>query len=207
MNLNNELDFIQLHTSFSSGYLLTNATLLDTSAFRLDAATHGNLLGVLALISYILTLLPTTLRVVFTSTKKSKFTKHLYTYRRQIGIASFIFTVGHAWVLVKKRNFDFLDVETYWQYITGVSTFILFTVLTITSNDYSVKKIGTKNWKSLHQLTYIAMFILVIHIWYTMAGDWSYLTPMGLITIIGITLLYIVRLWIEHKNIQKNKEK
>lgn len=76
MNLSNKLNFRQLYTPFlSSRQLLTDTALLDTPKFGLDAATHGNLLGVLALSSYILTLLPTTLRVVFTSTKKAKITK------------------------------------------------------------------------------------------------------------------------------------
>ncbi|WP_306557866.1 ferric reductase-like transmembrane domain-containing protein [Nostoc sp. 'Peltigera malacea cyanobiont' DB3992] len=70
----------------------------------------------------------------------------------------------HAFLLVKKRDLDFLDPNTYWIYIQGISTLIIFTLLAITSNDWSVKRLK-KNWKRLHTLTYLAMFLLTWHVW------------------------------------------
>lgn len=207
MNLTTELAFTQLSIPYIfTTQLVAETPLLDTSKFLPDTATLGNVLGVLALAAYALTLLPTILRIVFPSVKKAEITKQLFKNRRHIGIASFLFTLGHAWVLVIKRNFDFFDIETYWQYLTGVSAFIIFTLLTITSNDWSIKNLGPKKWKTLHQLTYIAMFILIVHIWHTMLGDWSYLTPIGLIGITVITILFITRLWIERKDIQQKSK-
>ena len=169
----------------------------------LDNVTLPNFLGFLALIAYILTLLPTILRVVFPQTKKAKIIQKLFKYRRHIGVASFWFTLGHAFPLVIQRNFDFFDIETYWQYVTGVSSFVIFTLLTITSNDWSVKNLGAKSWKRLHELTYLAMFILILHIWHTMSGDWSYLTPAGILGITGISVLFITRKWIERRDKQQ----
>lgn len=158
----------------------------------LNTAPIANYLGLLALISYIITLLPTILRIVFPQTKKTGLPKSLLKYRREIGVIAFFLALGHGVLLVSKRNFDFFDIQTYWIYIQGVVTFIIFTLLAITSNDWSVKKLK-KNWKKLHELTYLAMFLLVWHVIDKMWGQWSYLTPLGIVGITGVTVLFIVR--------------
>ncbi|NES73327.1 MAG: iron reductase, partial [Okeania sp. SIO2D1] len=145
------------------------------------------------------------LRIVFPSTKKTEFPKLLLKYRRQIGVIAFLFAFGHGMLLVSKRNFDFFDIQTYWIYIQGVVTFIIFTLLTITSNDWSIKRMK-KKWKKLHELTYLAMFLLVWHVIDKMWGHWSYLTPLGMLGITSITILFIVRRWIERrKKLTKTK--
>ncbi|MDY7052334.1 MAG: iron reductase, partial [Limnospira fusiformis LS22] len=83
---------------------------------------------------------------------------------------------------------------------------IIFTLLAITSNDWSVKRLK-KNWKRLHELTYLAMFMLTWHVFDKMAGQWTYLTPFGAIMITGITLLFLVRRWKEWQVQQQKKAK
>lgn len=202
-----ELAFIQLSSPFTpSTQLLAETTFLDTSRFMLDAVTLANFLGFLALVSYILTLLPTILRVVFPNTKKAEIIKSLFKYRRHIGIAAFCFTLGHGYLLVLKRNFDFFDLETYSRYFTGVSSFVIFTALAVTSNDWSVKKLGVTNWRTLHQSTYLAMFLLILHIWLVMSGDWSYVTPIGILGMTAIIVLFTARKWIERKDKQQKSK-
>lgn len=166
----------------------------------------ANVLGFLALGSYILTLLPTNLRIAFPQTKPASMSKLLLKNRRLIGVLSFLLALGHGYLLVIKRDFDFFDPSTYWVYIQGVSTFIIFALLAITSNDWSVKTLK-KNWKRLHNLTYLAMFLLTWHVWDKMADHWSYLTPVALVTIVAINLLYLYRRWIEHRNQQQAAQK
>ncbi|NEO56106.1 MAG: iron reductase [Okeania sp. SIO3B5] len=163
----------------------------------LDTAPFANYLGLFGLIFYILTLLPTILRIVFPATKKTELPKFLLKYRREIGVIAFLFALGHGVLLLSKRNFDIFDSQTYSIYATGVVTLIIFTLLAITSNNWSIKKMK-KNWKKLHQLTYFAMFILVWHVIYTMWGHWSHITPLGVIGITGTTILFIARKLIEH---------
>jgi sulfoxide reductase heme-binding subunit YedZ len=173
----------------------------------IDSAPLANSLGFLALGAYILTLMPTNLRIVFPQTKQTGIPKWLLKYRRLIGILAFGLALLHGFLLVKKRNFDFFDPSTYWIYIQGVSTFTVFTLLAITSNDWSVKRLK-KNWKRLHTLTYLAMFLLTWHVWDKMADHWSYLTPIGLGAIFMTILLFLRRRWIEYSNKQqKGKEK
>ena len=169
----------------------------------MDTAPLPNSLGLSALVCYVLTLLPTILRIVFPKTKKTKFTKLLLKYRRQIGVIAFLLALAHGLLLVNKRNLDFFDIQTYWVYSQGIVTFIIFTLLAMTSNNWSIKKMK-KNWKKLHQLTYLAMFLLTWHVTDKMWGHWSYLTPLAILGITGITLLFIIRKFIEsRKNLAK----
>jgi sulfoxide reductase heme-binding subunit YedZ len=170
----------------------------------IDEAPLANVLGFIALVSYIATLLPTTLRIVFPQTKETGIPQWLLKRRRIIGIIAFFLVLGHGFLMVQKRNFDFFDIKTFWIYVQGVSTFIIFMLLSITSNNWSVKKLK-KNWKQLHKLTYVAMFILIWHIWDKMSGHWTYLTPISLIATTLITVLFIIRLWIERQDKQQKK--
>jgi methionine sulfoxide reductase heme-binding subunit len=172
----------------------------------IDPFPFSNGLGFLALGGYILTLLPTNLRIVFPQTKQSSMPKWLLKNRRLIGVLSFLLALLHGYLLVKKRDFDFFDPSTFLVYIQGVSTFIIFALLAITSNDWSIKRLK-KNWKRLHNLTYLAMFLLTWHVWDKMADHWSYLTPLGLSTVVATIFLHLHRRWIEHHNKQKVVQK
>lgn len=163
----------------------------------MDTAPLANFLGFLALSNYVTTLLPTILRIVFPQTKKTGIPKLLLKYRRQIGVIAFVLALAHGFLLVRKRNFDFFDLQTYWIYIHGVATFLIFTLLAITSNNWSVRKLK-RNWKKLHSLTYLAMFLLTWHIWDKMSAHWSFLTPISLLGLIIIISLFIWRKRIEH---------
>jgi methionine sulfoxide reductase heme-binding subunit len=172
----------------------------------IDSFPLSNGLGFLALGGYILTLLPTNLRIIFPQTKQTSMPKWLLKNRRLIGILSFLLALGHGYLLVKKRDFDFFDPSTFLVYVQGVSTFIIFALLAITSNDWSVKRLK-KNWKRLHSLTYLAMFLLTWHVWDKMADHWSYLTPLGLATIVTFNFLYLYRRQLEHRHQQKAAQK
>ncbi|MEH2061909.1 MAG: ferric reductase-like transmembrane domain-containing protein [Nostoc sp.] len=168
----------------------------------MDESPLPNIIGFLALASYIATLLPTILRIVFPQTKETGIPQWLLKRRRVIGLIAFFLALGHGFLMVQKRNFDFFDIKTFWIYIQGVSTFIIFTLLSITSNNWSIKKLK-KNWKQLHKLTYVAMVVLIWHIWDKMSGHWTYLTPISLAAITIITVLFVIRLWIEYQSKQQ----
>jgi methionine sulfoxide reductase heme-binding subunit len=169
----------------------------------IDPSPLSNSLGFLALGGYIATLLPTNLRIVFPQSKQATMPKWLLKNRRLIGVLSFCLALGHGYLLVVKRDFDFFDPSTFWVYIQGVSTFIIFTLLAVTSNDWSMRRLK-KNWKRLHSLTYLAMFLLTWHVWDKMADHWSYLTPIGLATLLAINAVYLYRCWIERRNKQQS---
>ncbi len=173
----------------------------------LDTFSQASLLGFAALTAYILTLLPTNLIIVFPITKKTGCPQWLLKYRRLIGLLSFFLAVLHGFIFFKKRNFDLFDIKTYFVYFQGVATFIIFSLLAITSNDWSVKRLK-KNWKKLQRLTYLAMFLVTWHILDKMAYHWTYLTPVGIAAITAIIVLFLCRLLIQRQSrSQKNQPK
>ncbi len=173
---------------------------MQLSTMDLDTFSQASLLGFAALTGYILTLLPTNLRIVFPLTKKTGFPQWLLKNRRFIGLLSFFLAVAHGFIFFKQRNFDVFDLKTYFVYFQGVSTFIIFTLLAITSNDWSVKRLK-KNWKRLQSLTYLAMFLVTWHIWDKMADHWTYLTPVGIAAISATIVLFLCRVWIQRQPI------
>lgn len=178
---------------------------MQFSTMDLDTFSQASFLGFAALTAYILTLLPTNLRIVFPLTKKTGFPQWLLKNRRFIGLISFFLAVAHGFIFFKQRNFDVFDLKTYFVYFQGVSTFIIFTLLAITSNDWSVKRLK-KNWKRLQSLTYLAMFLVTWHIWDKMADHWTYLTPVGIAAITAIIVLFLCRTWIQRQSTpQKDK--
>jgi sulfoxide reductase heme-binding subunit YedZ len=86
-------------------------------------------------------------------------------FRRHLGVAGFLYVFVHL-------GFHFLieagipegfqaiaEAKYLW---VGSSAFILLTTLAITSNNFSMRRMG-KNWKTLHRVTYLAFALATIH--------------------------------------------
>ncbi|ABW33411.1 ferric reductase-like transmembrane domain-containing protein [Acaryochloris marina] len=168
----------------------------------LDSPPYANWLGFGAALLYVVTLLPTILRIVFPSLKETGIPKKLLLQRRLLGLVAFILSIVHGYLMIIKREIDFLDIQTYWIYSQGIFTFTIFLLLAFTSNDWSVKKLK-KNWKKLHQLTYLAMFLLLWHIIDKMWGHWTWLTPPSLLMIGIVTFLFLIRILYENNLLKK----
>ena len=113
-------------------------------------------------------------------------------YRRHIGVAAFSLGLNHGVLLILKLQLNLLEFHTYINYIQGFSTLLIFTLLAFTSHDEAVKNIKAK-WRKLHQLTYLAIFILPWHILDKMSGHWTYITPVATSLSLGIVGLFITR--------------
>ena len=168
----------------------------------LDTPSVEHVLGFFALIGYVVTLVPSILKIVVPQSKKTGIPNILLKQRRLLGILSFLVAFSHGLILIQKRQIDFSDFRTGLVYFPGLVPMTIFTLLAVTSNDWSMKAMK-KGWKRLHQLTYVAMFVLTWHILAKMWGHWTILAPFSLATIIPITALYLVRLWQE--NMSSNK--
>ncbi|MGM3306359.1 ferric reductase-like transmembrane domain-containing protein [Anabaena sp. WFMT] len=167
--------------------------------------SSANLLGFISLLSYILTLLPSYIRAFFPQIKKAKITIYLLKYRRQLGVITFVLALIHAVLIVNKRNLDLFDIQTYKISLEGTLTLIIFALLAFTSNDWSVKNMK-QNWRRLHKLTYIAMFLLLWHIQEKMSGQWNILTPIELTLLTVIIGLFCRRRWLEYTKEYNQKQ-
>ncbi len=89
-------------------------------------------------------------------------------WRRPIGVIAFVYVLLHllTWVL--------LDMQLYWEqmlkdvakrpYITiGMVAFVLLVPLAVTSNNFSVRKMGAAAWQRLHKLVYPAVLLGAVH--------------------------------------------
>ncbi len=155
-------------------------------------APIANILGLFALLSYIASLVPSLIKAVFPSTKKNKIIARLLKYRRHIGVAAFSLGLNHGVLLILKLQLNLLVFHTYINYIQGFSTLLIFTLLAFTSHDEAVKNLKAK-WRKLHQLTYLAIFIMPWHILDKMSGHWTYITPVAASLSLGIVGLFITR--------------
>lgn len=162
----------------------------------LNPAPLANILGLLALLCYIATLLPSLLKAVFPAIKGNKTLMWFLKYRRHLGVSAFCLGANHGVLIIIERHLNLLDWHTYIHYFQGIITLAIFTLMAFTSNDESVKTLK-KNWKKLHRLTYLVIFILPWHILDKMSGHWTYLTPLAVLLTLGILILFMRRKWLE----------
>ncbi|MBK1986048.1 ferric reductase-like transmembrane domain-containing protein [Sphaerospermopsis aphanizomenoides BCCUSP55] len=167
--------------------------------------SSANLLGFFSLLTYVLTVLPSSIRAVLPQIKKAKITINLFKYRRQLGIISFLLALIHAGLIVIKRNVDLWDIQSYKISIEGTTKLIIVALLGFTSSDWRVKKMK-KNWQKLHQLTYTAMFLLLWHIQEKMSSHWNIITPIEIILLTVIIGLFCRRRWLEYSKRESHQK-
>lgn len=154
--------------------------------------TINSLFAFLALMVYLATLVPSNLAKVFPHTKRWKFNRYLLKQRRLLGLTAFSLSLDHVIISVTEKQINLLSLETYKTYYTGFSVLTIFTILAFTSNNWSIRKLKQK-WKLLHQLTYVALVLLVCHFGF-MNDTWTILTPVGLSLMSLVFFLYVTRL-------------
>jgi methionine sulfoxide reductase heme-binding subunit len=100
----------------------------------------------------------------------------LFAFRRALGLLAFFYAAFHVLVYI---GIDMgLDLRALVAdlvkrpYITiGMASFALLAPLAITSNDWSIRRMGGQAWRRLHRLAYpaaiaaVAHFLLVVKSW------------------------------------------
>jgi methionine sulfoxide reductase heme-binding subunit len=95
--------------------------------------------------------------------------------RRMLGLFSFFYATLHmlTWVVfVHYFDTGFMVEDVVMRpFITiGMATFLMLLVLAVTSNRFSVRRLGRK-WTTLHRLVYVAAIFAVIHFWWLVKAD------------------------------------
>jgi sulfoxide reductase heme-binding subunit YedZ len=155
-----------------------------------------NILGFGSLLFYAITLLPGLLHFTNPELIHSKFVIWITKHRRNLGISAFFFGLAHGALIAYNHQADLTDPSTYIKYIQGVILLSIFFALAITSNNWSIHHLKS-NWKKIHRLTYLVMFILVWHIIDKMQNNWSWFTPIGLLILFVLIALFSERKAIE----------
>ncbi len=103
----------------------------------------------------------TPLRLFFPNTT---WVKWLLLHRRAIGVASFIYALLHLVAyLVYKGNLQSIVQEGQTiGLLTGWLAFVIFLLLAVTSNDYSLRLL-LRRWKTLHKAVYLGAALTLVH--------------------------------------------
>lgn len=123
---------------------------------------------------------------------------NLLRFRRQLGLVAFAFVVLHftAWLTIDmglRWSQIIPDLYKRWYILVGMSALLLLVPLAVTSNNWSIRRLGARNWNRLHKLAYAATALGMLH--FLMVGK-VYTTEVLTYAAL-LTLLLAVRL---HRN-------
>ncbi len=132
--------------------------------------------------------------------------KNLIALRRMLGLLTYFYAILHL------TSYIIIDLQLDWHefvrdvtkrnfIILGITSVVLLTPLALTSNNISLKILGSKSWKKLHYLVYPAAIIAIIHFFMMIRAD--YHRPIIYASLLFALLIY--RIWtIEIKKHQDN---
>ena len=118
---------------------------------------------------------------------------NLIKFRRTFGVLAFTYVTLHllVWAILDVQSIDRVIADIIKRpYVTiGMAGFALLLPLALTSNNWSVRKLGRK-WKQLHKLPYVAVFLGGVHyIWLVKGIQVEPLIYMAVIlTLLGVRL-------------------
>jgi sulfoxide reductase heme-binding subunit YedZ len=95
--------------------------------------------------------------------------------RRMLGLFAFFYATLHmlTWVVFVHffdTSFMVEDIAKRPYITVGMATFIMLLALAVTSNRFSLRKLG-RRWQKLHRLVYVAAIGAVIHFWWLVKAD------------------------------------
>jgi sulfoxide reductase heme-binding subunit YedZ len=113
----------------------------------------------------------TPLRVLF---PRSQIIAALNRHRRAIGVSACVYGLLHVSAHILYEGgwgglMQSLSKPFIWYGLAGLSILL---ALAITSNQFSIRKLGGRNWKRLHRLAYIAAALLIYHQAIAGKGHW-----------------------------------
>ncbi|MEM6586161.1 MAG: protein-methionine-sulfoxide reductase heme-binding subunit MsrQ [Pseudomonadota bacterium] len=91
---------------------------------------------------------------------------NLVKFRRAIGVTAFIYVLAHllTWLVLDVQFQNVWADIAKRPYITvGMAAFALMIPLTLTSNNWSVRKLGASAWRRLHKATYAVLILGALH--------------------------------------------
>lgn len=154
--------------------------------FKVSMYSIGLKAGELAIIVFIFTLIP---GIAGRFNIRSQYIAFLAAIRRQVGILMFMLALTHYVfnnLLPRIQSQDFVNVAKFEYF--GLFAFFGLIAMFVTSNNYSVRKLG-RNWKRLHKIVYILMWFILIHVGLQGFSTWTILM-IFIVTLEVMSLLY-----------------
>jgi methionine sulfoxide reductase heme-binding subunit len=115
--------------------------------------------------------------------------------RRMLGLFAFFYATLHmlTWVVFVHffdTSFMLEDIAKRPYITVGMATFLILLALAVTSNRFSMRKLG-RRWQKLHRLVYVAGIGAVIHFWWLVKADTT--EPQRWAAAVGVLLGF--RVW------------
>jgi len=89
-------------------------------------------------------------------------------FRREIGLSVFFYACLHFFFYlmrsIEKRGWVDPKYFLHPVIFPGLCAFVILLLLAVTSNDWSINKMGYQKWKRLHRLIYLGEVAVFIHI-------------------------------------------
>ncbi|MBF9057603.1 protein-methionine-sulfoxide reductase heme-binding subunit MsrQ [Rhodobacterales bacterium HKCCSP123] len=117
-------------------------------------------------------------------------------FRRAIGVLAFFHVLAHflVWAVLDVQRLSAIWADILERpYVTiGMAGFVLLIPLGLTSNNWSVRRLGTLRWRRLHRLVYPAALLGALHyVW--LAKGFQIEPLLYLFAIVGLVALRIRR--------------
>ena len=119
---------------------------------------------------------------------------NLVKFRRAIGVTAFFYVLSHllTWLVLDVQFQNVWADIVKRPYITvGMAAFALMIPLTLTSNNWSVRKLGAASWRKLHKATYAVLILGAVH-WLLLVKGFQW-EPIIYAAVIAILLLARVK--------------
>jgi sulfoxide reductase heme-binding subunit YedZ len=136
------------------------------------------------------------LRVLF---PRSRVVGALNRHRRVAGVSACVYGLLHfGFHLLYEGGLDGLARSLSKPFIWfGVGGLSIFVALALTSNNWSIRALGGKNWKLLHRLAYVAAALVIYHQSIAGKGHWLIalwlLFPLATLQIARVTKTLLMR--------------
>jgi sulfoxide reductase heme-binding subunit YedZ len=119
---------------------------------------------------------------------------NLLKFRRAIGVITFFYLTAHllTWLVldVQFQNV-WADIVKRWYITVGMAAFVLMIPLAVTSNNWSLRKLGAVTWRRVHKLVYPIAILGALHFLLLVKGfQWE---PILYTAVIAILLLSRIR--------------
>lgn len=123
---------------------------------------------------------------------------NLVKFRRAIGVTAFFYVLAHllTWLVLDVQFQNVWADIVKRPYITvGMAAFALMIPLTLTSNNWSVRKLGAATWRKLHRATYAVLILGAVHYLMLVKGfQWEPIIYLGIILGLLIARLDVRRM-------------
>jgi len=128
----------------------------------------------------------------------------LKNFRRHLGVAGFAYLFVHLGFhfLIEAGIYEGFTAIVAAQYLwVGSSAFTLMATLAITSNNFSMRKLG-RNWKTLHRLAYVAFALGSIHTLMIEKADLIHFSILAFVT--ALPLIIRLGFWASEQRKARN---